>query len=159
MSKNNIILTRLAFIVSTILETINPSCAQDFATPEIETTFQQKDTSCIPFPDLLEGQPVLRIADKNAEFQGGQTALLNFLGKNLHFKSKGMVFQGSFHVTFIVDTTGNIRNECIYEGFLTNEITPMEKEVLSIVKRMPAWIPAELNYKKVNMRIILPIKL
>lgn len=142
-----------------ILETIDPSFARGYATPEIETIFQQKDTSCILLPDVLGDQPVFRIADKNAEFQGGMIALLNFLGKNLHFKSDDMDFQGSFYVTFIVDTTDNIRNECIYERFLTNELTPMEKEVLKIVKRMPAWIPAELNNKKVNMRIILPIKL
>jgi len=93
LSKDIIILTGFASIVSTILETINPSR--------------------IPFPDLLEDQPVFRIADKNAEFQGGQIALLSFLAKHLHLKSDGMVFQSSFYVTFIVDTIGNIRNACI----------------------------------------------
>jgi len=153
------ILTGLAVVVSTIWGAISSSCALGHPMQEVETTFQQKDTSCIPFPDLLEDQQVFRIADKNAEFQGGQTALLNFLSKNLYFKSDELSFQGSFYVTFIVDTIGNIRNECIYERFLTNEITPMEQEVLNIIKGMPAWIPAELNNKKVNMRVILPIKL
>ena len=78
--------------------------------------------------------------------------------KNFCYPIEQAEWQGSIYITFVVDTLGNIRNECIYKSFLKGEISPVEKVVLNLIKEMPTWIPAEKDGKKVYMRVTLPIK-
>ena len=120
--------------------------------------FGQLDTLCVPTIDTLDGQKVYSTAEKPAEFNGGQTSLFKFLTENLHYPNIEATFQGSIYSSFVVDTSGNIRNECIAKKYSGNQISYIEKEVIEVIKKMPKWIPAEQSGKKVYMRIILPIK-
>jgi len=117
------------------------------------------DTNCIPLPDILDGQPVFKVTEKNAEFPGGQKEFMIYLMKNLQYPKEQASWQGSIYLTFIVDNSGKIRNECIFKRYFNGELSPIEKEALRIIREMPTWIPAEQNGKKVYTRVTLPIKL
>ena len=117
-----------------------------------------KDSTCIPKPDLLDNQQVYVTADKNAEFPGGQSALMRYVQNNLRYPKEQENYQGAIYATFIVDTLGNIRNECIYKHYFSSGESPLERVTLNLIKDMPAWTPAKKDGKKVYMRITLPIK-
>ncbi|MGE6220594.1 carboxypeptidase-like regulatory domain-containing protein [Nubsella zeaxanthinifaciens] len=118
----------------------------------------EKEIPCLPKPDLLDNQPVYSQVDKNAEFPGGQSAFLNYLRQNLSYPKEQKEWQGSIYVTFVVDTLGKIRNECIYKPYFKGEISPIEKVALKLIKETPSWTPAEKNGKKVYNRVTLPIR-
>lgn len=121
-------------------------------------SYGQLDTLCVPTIDTLDGQKVYSTAEKPAEFNGGQEGLFKYLAENLHYPKQEGEFQGSIYTSFIVDSSGNIRNECISKRHSSNQLTYIEKQMLEIIKKMPKWIPAEQSGKKVYMRIILPVK-
>ncbi len=139
-------------------ETSIPAGSQEIIKLEKEIILPSKDSTCIPNPDILDNQQVYLIAEKNAEFPGGQTAFMTYLAENLRYPKEQEEWQGSIYVTFIVDTLGNIRNECIYKRYFKGEISPIEKVALDLIKEMPTWIPAEKDGMKVYMRVTLPIK-
>ena len=121
---------------------------------------QTIDTTCYPNPDkdFYAGQKVYSLAEKKAMFIGEKEALNLYLIRNINYPKEQDTFQGGIYVTFIIDTLGFIKNECIYKHIFSEELTPIEKEVLRVIREMPQWIPAEQDGKKVNMRIILPLK-
>lgn len=116
------------------------------------------DSICIPNPDVLDGQPVYSIAEKNAEFPGGQGALISYVMKNLQYPKEQEVWQGSVIVTFVIDTLGRVRNECVLRRNNSEVLSTIEQVLLEVIHGMPKWSPAELNRRKVYMRIILPIR-
>lgn len=124
----------------------------------VQSGFGQKDTLCIPKVDTLDGQIVYTVVEKKAEFNGGEESLYKYLAKNIKLKPDCNPYQGSIYSSFIVDTVGNIRNECVYSRFSKIEITLTEKAVLEVIKKMPKWIPAEQSGKKVYSRVMLPVK-
>lgn len=139
-------------------ETSIPAGGEEIVKLDKEIKLPLKDSTCVPKPDKLDNQQVYLIADKNAEFPGGQSALMTYLLINLRYPIEQEEWEGSIYVTFIVDTLGNIRNECINKHYFKGEISPIEKVALNLIKEMPAWMPAEKNGKKVYMRVTLPIK-
>ncbi|MCP9768573.1 hypothetical protein EGI22_11665 [Lacihabitans sp. LS3-19] len=139
-------------------ETSIPEGGQEIIKLEKEIILPSKDSTCIPNPDILDNQQVYLIAEQNAEFFGGQTAFMAYLAKNLRYPKEQEEWQGSIYITFIVDTLGNIRNECIFKRYFKGEISPIEKVALNLIKEMPKWTPAEKDGKKVYMRVTLPIK-
>lgn len=83
---------------------------------------------------------------------------MNYLQQNLRYPKKQPEWQGSIYVTFIVDTLGQIRNECIYKRYFHGSLTSVEKEALRVIREMPSWTIAEQDGKHIYMRITLPIK-
>lgn len=118
--------------------------------------YGQTDPTCIPNPDLLSGQKVSKVAEKMPEYPGGQIKMLQDIRAQLGY-SNDQEIQDKVNVTFIVDSSGNIRNECIFKPFDNKEMTPIEQTILKIVRSMPAWAPGENKGKKIPIRILLPI--
>lgn len=116
------------------------------------------DSTCIPNIDTLDGQPVYKITEKRAEFPNGQDSLMKYLVQSIKYPQEEE-YQGSIYITFIVDSTGKIRNTCIYKRFRNDYLTKIENECLRVIEEMPNWKPAEMNGQKVYSREILPIKL
>ena len=90
------------------------------------------------------------------QFQGGEEALMQFLGKNLRNpkRKKGLV-----PLKFTVDSTGVIRNIKVLES--TKEKPAHESlvaEAIRIVEMMPLWIPGEKNGRAVDMDFTFPIR-
>jgi protein TonB len=107
---------------------------------------------------LFDGQIVYEATEKPAQFVGGDEAKIIFLKDNLHAPEQEE-FQESLHATFIIDTTGSIRNISITNQRYSDGLTPLETEFIRVINRMPKWIPAEQNGKKVCSRVRLPLKI
>lgn len=97
------------------------------------------------------------IVDIMASFPNGTKGLQDFINKNIEYpvEANNAGVEGSVRVTFIVDENGKIIDPKVVgnkPGY------GLEEEALAIVKRMPAWYPAQVKDKKVKTRITLPIR-
>ena len=115
--------------------------------------------TCIPKTDTLDNQKVYSILEEMPEYPGGTIEMVKYFEHNLLNPNRNEDRQGSIYATFIIDTTGKIRNACIYITHKGNdELTPIEKDVLRIINEMPIWTPGRYQGKKVYSRFNLPIK-
>jgi len=115
---------------------------------------------CIPELDTLNGQQVLLTTYKMPEYPGGQIEMFNFFIKNIKYPNEQKIIQTKVYITFVVDTMGKVRNECIYKPFFYGELSPLEIATMKIISGMPLWKPGEqFGGQKVPVRISLPIEL
>ena len=125
---------------------------------------QDRDSSyycnCKTNPDTLDGQPVYLTVNKMPSFPGGNEKLMSFITKNLIYPNeyRDNYLQTAIYITFIIDTTGVIRNVCVNQPRHKSYFTPFEREGLKMIDKMPKWIPGELEGKKVYVRVYLPIR-
>jgi TonB family protein len=99
---------------------------------------------------------VFYMADKVAEFQGGDTALINFISEHARYPkyayNKHMA--GVVVVRLIVLKNGTVTGIDLMKK--ANKF--LDLEALRIVKSIPdTWIPGEIENKKVNMLVSVPI--
>lgn len=111
--------------------------------------------SCISIPDTLDNIEIISHPDSIAKYPGGDLELMNFFSKNLKFNHEE--YQMTFHVTFIVDSKGKIRNPCIYKQENSKEPTSSERKLIDLINKMPEWEPGIKNGSKVYTRRFLPI--
>lgn len=87
------------------------------------------------------GMAISAYAAETPTFPGGKEALDKFITDNLQYppSAKAMGVEGVVNVQFIVMTDGSIGSIKI-----VRLVDPdLEQEAIRIVKKMPAWIPAE----------------
>jgi len=98
---------------------------------------------------------VYEFSEKLPSFPGGEEALLKYMTK-IRYPKEQTHLQSKLNLSFVIDTTGNLLDKCILDK---NEsaYTPLDKEGISMLDRMPKWIPGELNGKKVAVRYYLPM--
>jgi protein TonB len=98
---------------------------------------------------------IFKETDKMPEYPGGTTELYKFLSRNLVYPTmaKEMGVQGKVYASFIIDKDGTPSGFRIVKG-LNDEC---DKEVLRVLKKMPKWIPAELDGRKVSVMYRLPV--
>ena len=110
--------------------------------------FSQCDTStAVDFPDV------------EAEFPGGVAQMKKFLQENIELPEVqlcSMGFTGRVYLTFIVCDDGSIRNIQIKRS---NANFELERIAISVIEKMPNWIPAEVNGQPVTSRCRLPISI
>lgn len=93
--------------------------------------------------------------DKVAKFRGGQMALVEFISRTVKYPKSmkedkvGMVF-----LEFKVNADGSTSDFKVLKA--TNKL--FEKEAMAITRKMPNWIPAEKDGKKVASVLTLPIR-
>lgn len=80
----------------------------------------------------------------------------DFLLKNLHLDPKDA--KGKAMAEFLIDTAGRISDVSIKKEDPNAALTPLEKEVLRVVKMMPPWIPGRRKDDSiVPVRYSLPV--
>lgn len=94
-------------------------------------------------------------AEKMPEFPGGNSALYEYIGRNLQYPRNAVEnnISGKVIISFVIMPDGKV------------DITNLEKgigfgcddEALRVVKEMPTWVPAEQNGRKVPIRMFLPV--
>lgn len=95
--------------------------------------------------------------DELPVFKGGQSALAEYLNKELKYpaEAKAQRLSGTVNVEFVVEKDGKITNAKI-QG--TDPGHGMAQEGVRAVEAMPNWEPAKLNNQAVATKMKLPIR-
>ncbi len=103
----------------------------------------------------IESATVIEV-DKPAEFPGGESAMFEFLSKQLVYPqiAKEMGIKGKCFVQFVVTTEGLITNVKVLRG--VKDCPECDKECIRVIKSMPNWIPAQNKHKSVNSYYQIP---
>lgn len=117
------------------------------------------DSSCIPTPDLLNGDTVYRFVEKMPEFKGGQNELMKYITNKLNLGKDDECPPSKIIVTCVIDTAGNVVNPCIQRQMKSEGLTDLEKSAITAFREMPPWQPGQQNGKKVNVRMNFPIRI
>ena len=98
---------------------------------------------------------IVEFVDVDAEPPGGYAELSKYIRKNLHCSgiSADSNIIGSITVSLIIKMDGGVgRVEVIKNS------SDCDDEIVTALKSMPKWKPAEINHQPVPTKVILPIK-
>jgi periplasmic protein TonB len=92
-----------------------------------------------------------------AEFPGGYKEFQKFIRDNYEYprQARRQGLEGTISVQFVVEKEGTITDIKVLRG-----VSPeCDAEAIRVLKKVPAWNPAQQRGRKVRNRITLPIKL
>lgn len=107
-------------------------------------------------PGIATGSGIGIVAEKMPVFPGGEEALLNYVKSKARFTPLAAEYKvtGTMYVSFVVDENGKVIMPKIERGLGYG----MDEMLLSVVKSIPDFEPAEQNGQKVKIRMMLPVK-
>lgn len=106
-------------------------------------------------PDGKGGQ--YPVVDTKPRFNGDLNA---YLASNLRLPDEYRNTGGRVVAEFLIDTMGGVSNVYIVrDNNCKIALTPLEKEVMRVVKMMPPWIPGRLKGRKVAVKYSLPVNI
>jgi len=102
-----------------------------------------------------DNSKVFEMIEESAEFPGGQSAWLTYLGDNIKYPKslKKEKISGQVIAKVIVDPTGYVSTVEIVKS-----LHPLlDEEVIIVIKKSPKWKPAKQNGKNVPLTFTQPI--
>lgn len=156
-------------------ELTNPVVVADkIATPDVQMTSGSTSTTVLPakggeitspvssatlmpvIPDIIADNTVKKWAEVMPKFRGGDEMLMTYLSSNIRYPSKALSnnISGTVYVSFVVDTSGLVRNVQLIRG-ISQEC---DQEAIKAVLNMPKWIPGSQNGNKVSVEMSLPVR-
>ena len=114
-----------------------------------------KETIAEPEPPKVEETKVFDVVEEMPSFPGGQSALLEYLNKNIKYPvvAEENGIQGRVTVTFVVERDGSITDVKVVKS-----VDPsLDKEAARVVKSMPHWIPGKQNGSAVRVKYTVPV--
>jgi protein TonB len=98
---------------------------------------------------------VFTVVEQMPEFPGGESAMNDFLDKNLQYPSmaKEQGIQGKVWIGFIVDKFGNVSNVEVLRGIGGG----CDEEAARVVSIMPRWVPGKQSGRPVIVKFRFPI--
>lgn len=109
-----------------------------------------------PEPEVKPKEEEIFVAvEQQAEFPGGQAALMKWLGNNIRYPEAAAQndIQGRVIVKFVVEKDGSIGDAVIVKGVDKD----LDREALRVVKKMPKWQPGKNNGVPVRSYFNLPV--
>lgn len=112
-----------------------------------------------PPPKIEEKKPepekIFTAVEQQAQFPGGQAALMKFLNNNLKYPERAQQndIEGRVTVRFVVNADGSIEQVSIAKGVDKD----LDAEAVRVVKKMPKWQPAKNNGVTVRSYFMLPV--
>ena len=115
----------------------------------------KKEKTTQTHKDTTTDDKVYEVCEQMPIFEGGDAALLKYLGENLKYpdNTKDRGVQGRLVIGFIVEKDGSLTDVKVLRPMDID----LDAEVLRLVKGMPKWIPGRQNGKRVRVRYLLPI--
>ncbi len=106
---------------------------------------------------VLEEDSIAVVVDELAEFPGGRSELVKFLGKEIKYPQKAIEnnISGRVYLKFNVEKDGQITKIGIARGMAN--CPECEQEAIRVVRLMPKWNPAIQNGQFVSSYYVLPI--
>jgi TonB family protein len=94
--------------------------------------------------------------DKKAEYPGGQSALMKFLGEEIKYPkvAKNKKSEGTVFIGFVIDKDGVCKDFVVKRGITE----ALNQAALDALKKMSKWAPAEKGGKAVAMEMTIPVK-
>ena len=110
------------------------------------------------YPEVPEGEApkdVFVVVEEMPQFPGGDTALMNFIFRNVQYpkeaKEKGI--QGRVIIRFAVSYLGGIEQIGVIKG-----VDPLlDAEAIRVIKMLPDWKPGKQGGKPVNVWYSIPV--
>lgn len=98
-------------------------------------------------------QPI--ISESKAAFKGGTEALNRYLAQHIVYPTDAIYegMEGTVMVSFWVTKSGKVKRPNIHRSLYPS----LDVEALKVVKKMPHWIPATRNKKRVSQHCVMPI--
>lgn len=126
-----------------------------FSAISVDFTFCQKMEE---LSDVKITDSIYTIVDEEAEFPGGNVYLLKFIQENLVYpEGYGDIdVFGKIYVKFVISKTGICTDFQILRGMKDSKL---ERSVIDMLKKMPAWKPAKMNGKQVDSYFMLPLSI
>jgi protein TonB len=90
----------------------------------------------------MTNEKVLFRYEQAPVFPGGEKAMMKFIKQNL----KPICTTGKVYVTFVVDTSGLIKDLKLLRGLSA----PCDSEAVRVINLFPAWKPAKQNGRNVK---------
>lgn len=87
-------------------------------------------------------------------FPGGDAEMRSFIQKKLSYP-KGGCFVGSVYIQASIDTTGKLNDIVVRKGII--DCPSCDSSAMQVVRSMPLWIPARINGKACEMKVVIPI--
>lgn len=114
------------------------------------TTVVTQDT---PAPE--SERKVLMMADEMPCFKGGESAMINYISKNIKFPvaAKNARVEGFVIVRFVVDEKGKVGDAKVIRSLHP----ACDFEALKVISGMPNWIPGKDKGKTVAVYYTVPI--
>lgn len=112
-------------------------------------------------PALVDNTPVVEdvvdVAEEDAEFPGGYDKLADFINNTLVYPDEALELgvKGKVMVRFVVEKDGRISNATVERPIV--ECPACNKEALSVINRMPKWVPAKNAGRPVRLWVRIPI--
>lgn len=98
---------------------------------------------------------IFTIVEKQPEFEGGQTAFMKFLQKNVVYPktARKMGVEGRVFVQFVVGVDGSIDQVEVLKGLGAG----CDEEAIRVISKSPNWKPGKQRGKPVRVRIVIPL--
>ena len=105
---------------------------------------------------IVDDRDLFSPAEQMPSFPGGESELMSFLNKNIHYPkmSKELGITGIVFIEFTVETDGTMNNVKIVKGVSSD----IDKEALRLVGLMPKWTPGSQRNQPVQVEMRLPIR-
>ncbi|GEM_PF-465878 len=104
----------------------------------------------------VSADTTIMVAVQSPRYPGGVKALSEFLEENIKYSPDAIEkkIEGTVILSFIVDQTGNVSNIKIIKGLDPD----LDQASIDAVKKMPVWIPGQINGKPSKQEFSLPVK-
>lgn len=137
-----------------------PIVFESFVQPRVDEKIPSSDeiVSLSSVSDSLKAvddSDVVFIAEVMPAFPGGDTALMNYINKNVNYPeaAKESDLHGKVYVQFIINVNGEVANPLVARG-----VDPiLDKEAIRVVQSMPKWTPGMQNGKPVKVSYVVPV--
>jgi len=117
--------------------------------------FISSATQTVKFGKNPNEGKTLDVVEQMPQFEGGESALMNFISRNIRYPVKAMEqsIQGRVIVRFVVSDTGEVTQVSVLRGIGGG----CDEEAMRVVSMMPRWKPGKQDGKPVNVWYTLPI--
>ena len=106
-----------------------------------------------------KAKPKEKIGDVSPHFPGGIEKFFKYIRQNKMYpaQAKKNKVQGKVFVSFVLDSTGHVREKSV--KVIKGLGHGCDKEAVRLIKNSPPWIPGQMSQTRENasIRMILPI--
>ena len=117
---------------------------------------QEAGGSVAQTPQKEEEAPIYSVVEQQAQFPGGEAALLAYVAKNIKYPAIAVEqeIQGTVQLRFVVEANGSIGDVQVVKSLESH----CDKEAIRVVKSLPRFIPGKQQGRPVRVWFTLPVR-